>query len=161
MKNTLTSELQALLNDSHNTKVLVTVDDDGAAYPAVKSSLHIGEHEDGNIVYFEFLESSKTNRYLTKALWFNKKVRIVVFTKDEKTFVITALPVRAIANGKIFQTYYERVQKQFGDTDLSTVWVLQPVSVSEQRLRERIAEESANRPYFQHLDRLEKREEAV
>jgi hypothetical protein len=143
-----------LLDDEKNIKILVTIDDEGIPHPVVKESLH----SDGdNIVYTEYLESSHTNRYLTKSLWFNKKVSILIITPDEKSYAVTALPVRAIISGKIFQKYYEEVRQKTG-FDLSTVWILKPLQIIDETLQERIARESESRSYFLHLDRIAKKE---
>jgi hypothetical protein len=88
-------------------------------------------------------------------------VSILVVTPDAKSYAISALSVRAIVNGKDFQHYYELAQKQYGDIDLSTVWILKPVSIIEQTLQVRVEEEAKKRPYFQHLDRLAKNREAL
>ena len=147
------NEILKLINEKESVKILVTVDENGLPHPVVKDSLHSdGEH----IIYTEFIESSKTNRYMTKSLWFDKPVSILLISADERSFLITAQPHRAIVNGKEFQKYYEAVQKQYSDFDLSTVWVLKPLEIIEQSLRKRVDEENVKRPYFLHLDRLAK-----
>ncbi|MDR1614495.1 MAG: hypothetical protein LBS26_02895 [Campylobacteraceae bacterium] len=146
-------EILELLNDTKSIKILVSIDDEGLAHPVVKDSLR---YEDDGIVYTEFLESSNTNRFLTKALWFDKKVSILLLTEDKRSFKITAQPVKAIVNGKIFQRYYEEVLNKFKDFDLSTVWVFKPLEITEQTLQKRVDEEKRDRPYFLHLDRLAK-----
>jgi hypothetical protein len=147
------NEVLELLNNEKTVKILVTVDDGGIPHPVVKSSLY----SDGtHILYLEFLESSRTNRYMTRSLWFDKPVSILLVTPEEKSWKITALPLRAIVNGKTFQQYYELAQEKYGGFDLSTVWILKPLEIFEETLRERAAEESKNRPYFLHLDRLAK-----
>jgi hypothetical protein len=147
------NEVLNLLNNEDTVKILVTVDDVGTPHPVVKNSLR---NEGGTITYIEFLESSRTNRYMTKSLWFNKSVSILILTPDEKSWEITALPARAIVNGKIFQRYYEEAQKKYDGLDIATVWILQPLEIREGTLQKRVAEESQNRPYFLHLDRLAK-----
>jgi hypothetical protein len=98
---------------------------------------------------------------MTKSLWFDKPVSILLVTPDEKSWKITALPVRSIVNGKIFQTYYELAREKYGGFDLSTVWILKPLKIIEETLRERAAEESKNRSYFLHLDRLAKNKQGA
>ncbi|MDR1976327.1 MAG: hypothetical protein LBQ18_04990 [Campylobacteraceae bacterium] len=149
------NEILELLNDSKSVKILISTDSEGAPHPAIKSSL---KSEGGEIIYTEFLESSDTNRYLTKSLWFDKKVTVFLISHDGRTFKITVKPVRAIVNGKVFQRYYEEVQKKYGDFDLSTVWILKPLVIREQTLQKRVEEEAKGRPYFLHLDRLAKKE---
>jgi monomeric isocitrate dehydrogenase len=146
-------EILELLNDPKSVKILVSVDDEGLAHPVVKESLR---SENDDIVYTEFLESSNTNRFLTKALWFDKRVVILLITHNKRNFKITVKPVKAIVSGKVFQKYYEEVQNKFKDFDLSTVWVFKPLEISEQTLQKRVDEETRERPYFLHLDRLAK-----
>jgi hypothetical protein len=146
-------EVLELLNEAGSVKILVTTGDDGLPHPVVKASLR---SEGGDILYFEFLESSRTNRYMTRALWFDKTVRVLVLTPGEKSFSLSARPLRAIVNGKDFQRYYEEVQKRWG-FDLAAVWILRPEGAVEKTLRKRIAEETAARPYFVHLDRIAKK----
>jgi monomeric isocitrate dehydrogenase len=146
-------DILELLNDEKSVKILVSVDDEGLPHPVVKESLR---YENGDIIHTEFLESSNTNRFLTKALWFDKKVVILLLDSDKRSFKITAQPVRAIVNGKLFQKYYEEVQNRFKDFDLSTVWVFKPLEIKEQTLQKRVDEETHARPYFLHLDRLAK-----
>ena len=93
---------------------------------------------------------------MTKSLWFNRAVTILMLTPDGKSWKITALPVQAIVNGKIFQRYYEEAQKKYNGLDIATVWVLRPLEIREETLQKRAEEESQNRPYFLHLDRLAK-----
>jgi len=143
-----------LLDDEKNIKILVTTDDEGVPHPVVKESLR----SDGDsIIYTEYLESSRANRYLTRDLWFNKKVRILILTPEKKSYAVTALPIRAIISGKIFQAYYEEVQRKTG-FDLSTVWVLKPLQIIDETLQQRITGESESRSYFLHLDRIAKKE---
>jgi hypothetical protein len=152
MGNEILDEVLALLNDVNCTKILCCADDEGCPHPVAKDSLR----SDGkNILYFEFIESSKTNRYMTRSLWFDKKVSVLIITPDKKSFSIMARPVRAIVSGKDFQGFYREAAEKYG-IDLSTVWVLKPEKTAEQSLQKRIAEELERRPYFIHLDRLKK-----
>lgn len=148
------NEVLALLNDSECVKILCCVDEDGTPRSSVKDSLRsAGE----NILYFEFIESSKTNRCMTRALWFDKKVSVLLLTPDKKSFLITARPARVLVSGKDFQAFYHEVSKKYGGLDLSAVWILKPEKITEQTLQKRIEQEAAERPYFVHLDRLGQR----
>jgi hypothetical protein len=151
MGNEILEQAKKLLNNEESVKILVTFGEEGAPHPVVKSSLR---SEGDSIVYTEFIESSLTNRSMTRSLWFDKTVAILVLGPDGTSYRITALPVRAIVSGKTFQRYYEEARKKYGDFDLATVWVLKPLEIHEQTLRTKAAEESKNRPYFLHLDRL-------
>jgi hypothetical protein len=140
------------LKKSGAIKIVSAVDENGAPHLSAKDSLHC---EGDFIVYSEYIESSKTNRAMTKALWFDKKVSVLILTQDNKSYEITAIPVRAIVAGKDFQKYYAAAQKDLG-ADLSSVWILKPVGVTDKTLQTRIAEELTQRTHFNHLDRLAK-----
>ena len=151
-------EILELINNKETVKILVTIDADGLSHPVVKHSLHSdGEH----IIYTEFLESSNTNRNMTRSLWFDTPVSLLLLGADNQSYKIKAQPVRALVSGKKFQKYYEQVQKEFFSADLSTVWFLKPLEITNQSFAVRSEEESINRPYFLHLDRLAKKEEGV
>ncbi|MDR2111597.1 MAG: hypothetical protein LBQ62_00595 [Candidatus Accumulibacter sp.] len=150
------NEILELLNDEASVKILVTVDEHGLPHPAVKSSLR---YCGGEVIYLEYLESSRTNRGMTRSLWYEKDVVILLARPGEKSFVIVAHPVRALVCGKEFQRYYEEVQRERGDFDLAAVWIMKPLAVTDQSLDVRVAEETARHPHFMHLDRLAKYKE--
>jgi hypothetical protein len=81
------NEVLTLLNNKDTVKILVTVDDGKTSHPAVKDSIR-GKGD--TITYMEFLESSRANRYMTKSLWFNRTVSILVLAPGEKSWEITA-----------------------------------------------------------------------
>jgi hypothetical protein len=147
------NEVLELLNHPDCTKILCCVDDEGRPHPVVKDSL---QSDGKNILYLEFIESSNTNRYMTRALWFDKKVSVLLVTPDKKSFLIGARPVRALVSGKDFQVFYQQAAEKYGSRDLSTVWILKPEEITDQSLQKRLEEEAAARPYFIHLDRLKK-----
>jgi hypothetical protein len=151
------NEVLGRLNEAETLKILVTLDDEGVPHPTVKSSLR---SDGADILYSEYLESSRTNRYMTRSLWFNRNVSILIVTADQKSYTITARPVRAIISGKIFQRYYEETLEKTG-LDLASVWILKPLNIINETLSERVAEEAEKRPYFVHLDRLAKNTEEV
>jgi hypothetical protein len=97
-----------------------------------------------------------SNHFLNRALWFNKKVSILLITSNKRSFKIIAQPTKAIVSGKVFQKYHEEVQNRNKNFDLSTVWIFKPLEIVEQTLLKRVEEESCKRPYFVHLDRLAK-----
>jgi hypothetical protein len=150
------NEVLDLLNDEECVKILCCADDAGTPHPVVKDSLR---SEGGNILYLEFIESSRTNRYMTKALWFDRTVTVLIVTSDKRSFSVTARPVRALVCGKEFQAFYREAKQKYGGLDLSTVWILKPEEITEQTLRKRVDEETTKRPYFVHLDRLKKEQE--
>ncbi|MDR2789113.1 MAG: hypothetical protein LBD06_12375 [Candidatus Accumulibacter sp.] len=146
----LTVDVLRCLDDERTIKIVVTSDDDGVPHPAVKESLRA---EEGHLVYLDFIESSRSNRHMTKALWFDGKISVLLLTADRRSFRIIARPLRAVTNTKRFEGYYREAKEKYG-LDLATAWILQPLEMSEGTLRKRVGEEAQRRAYFNHLDRL-------
>jgi hypothetical protein len=146
----LTEEVLRYLDDERTIKIVVTADDDGAPHPAVKQSLRA---EDGHLVYLDFIESSRTNRYMTAALWFDRKASVLILTADRRSFKIRVRPYRAVTNTRRFEGYYREAKEKYG-LDLAVAWILEPLETSEETLEKRVEEEAQRRSYFKHLDRL-------
>jgi hypothetical protein len=142
------------LNDADALKVLVTLDENGVPHPTPKGSIHWnGEH----IVSWEILESSHSNRNLTRSIWFDKPVTILLVTADKQAYKIAAKTARNIVAGKEFTRHYEEAEKRHG-RGIAGVWLYDPVEITDQSARTRIAEEQAAHPYFTHLDQLAKKD---
>jgi hypothetical protein len=148
----LSEEVVSLLNDTRNKKVLASVDNEGTPHIVFKNSLRVDS--EGNIRYFELLETSVTNRNLTNSLWFRRPVSINVLTEDNRSYQIKGIPVRAIICGREFQDAYIAVQAALGETaDLSTVWVIEPGEIREETPQVRRKEHNEKYPLVGHLDR--------
>ncbi|MDR2051414.1 MAG: hypothetical protein LBQ63_06565 [Deltaproteobacteria bacterium] len=132
-------------------KILVTTDGEGTPHAAVKQSL---SHEGGEVIYWELFEHSVTNRNLTADLWYDRQVSILLFTPDERSFVVRARPRYSFISGRIFKRHYERARACYGNVDLACVWFLRPEGTEERTLALRLREEKRLHPYFNHLDRL-------
>jgi hypothetical protein len=146
----LTADVLRCLDDEGTIKIVVAVDDEGVPHPAVKQSLRA---EEGHLVYLDFIESSRANRCMTGALWFERKISVLLLTADRRSFRIKARPVRAVTSTKRFEGYYREAKEKYG-LDLAAAWMLEPLEISEGTLQKRIEEEGRRRPYFEHLDRL-------
>jgi len=151
----LNEEVKELLQDKDTLKVLATTGENGIPHVVIKQTLHLGE--DGNLVYLELIESSRTNKNLVRAIWFDRKVALALKGKDGESWQITGKPVKAHVTGPIFQKHYVSVRERLGDVDLATVWVIEPEEVTDQSFSARRKEEEALHPTFAHLDRLAKR----
>lgn len=150
----LDSEIAALLNEKETVKVLATVDQAGNPHAVLKQTLHVDAA--GNLVYLELLESSQTNKNLLRSLWFKRQVAVTIKTQDNRSYQITGTPVKALVAGPKFQEYYVSVRQQLGDTDLATVWIIEPEQVYDQTFSVRGEQEKQAHPNFIHLDRLAK-----
>lgn len=150
----LVKEVIELLEDKETVKVLATVDEKGVPHAVIKQSLHLGE--DGNLVYLELLESSRTNKNLVRSIWFNRKVSVILKGKDLSSYQIIGNPVKAIITGPIFQKQYTWIREQLGDVDLAAVWIIAPEEIYNQTFSVRKGQEEVAHPNFIHLDRLAK-----
>lgn len=143
----LSQELLELIHDRSATKVIATLDELGAPYAVASPFLQLGE--DGQLVHLELLEKSETNRNLLRSLWYEKKIVISV-----GNFVIRAVPVKAHICGPLFRQYYEQVRSVIDDADLSTVWLIEPQEVIDEKYATRKQHEEEQFPFSVHLDRL-------
>lgn len=150
----LGEEVIRLLHNEDTIKVLATTDEFGEPHATVKQNLHLGE--DGNLLFLELLESSQNSKNLIRSLWFKRKVAITLKSKEGTAYQIKGTPVKSIVNGPVFQQYYVNIRKKKQDADLAAVWVVEPESVENLTYFVNKAKEEAERPYFQHLDRLRK-----
>lgn len=149
----LSDELVSLLHDRETIKLLATTDESGTPHVVAKDSIHISE--DGTIHYLEHLESSRTNHNLVRAIWFDRRVSIVIIGTHQ-SFQIKGRPLEVHITGPLFQKHYAEVRHRLGDVDLSGVWVIEPLEVINENPEIRRQEEEKRRPFFRHLDRLAK-----
>lgn len=149
----LTQELKDIINDPNSKKVLATIDRDGNPHVVFKGSLHVNEA--GYLEYFEFIESSQTNKNMVHSIWFHKTVAINILN-GSKSYQIKGIPYRAIIAGREFEEAYHKVQEKYGDekVDLSTVWLIEPAEVFEESFEKRRKEEEEAHPILRHLDLL-------
>ncbi|TBW36263.1 hypothetical protein EYW49_14245 [Siculibacillus lacustris] len=130
----------------------MTTDEDGTPRPAVSDFIAPGDG--GTLLYFEPLESSKTQRNLTRAIWFDRPVSVVVVAADGRRFTARGRPQRAVIAGPRFQAHYAAFRADRGDVDLAAVWVIDVTGVEGLDLGADIATEERERPFFRHLDRI-------
>ncbi|MDR0563553.1 MAG: pyridoxamine 5'-phosphate oxidase family protein [Azoarcus sp.] len=142
------------LNEPDAIKILVTLDEQGTPHPTPKGSLH---WDGERIVSWEILESSRTNRNLTRAIWFEKPIAILLLTSKKQAYKIAAKPIRNVVAGKEFTRYYEEAQQRRGRA-IAGVWFFEPTGITDQTPATRIAQEQKAHPYFVHLDQLAAKE---
>ncbi|MDR0663990.1 MAG: hypothetical protein LBF86_00490 [Helicobacteraceae bacterium] len=151
----LLQEALSRFNEEGAIKVLTTLDENGAPHSVCKGSLRWS----GELIEsWEILESSETNRNLTRAIWFDKPIAILLITPDKKTYQFSVKASRNIVSGKEFTRAYEAAQERYGGRAIAGVWRYEIVSVKDETPSTRIAEEQAARPYFVHLDQLAKKD---
>lgn len=151
----LEQKVVELLNDVNSVKVLATTDKEGSPHVTFKNSIRA--REDGYIQYWELIETSKTNKNMVNSIWFHKQVAINVYA-DGVSYQIKGIPYKAIISGKEFEEAYKQVRERFKDGDLSTVWLIEPLQITEETFQKRKAQEEEQHPILKHLDRLLEKE---
>jgi hypothetical protein len=149
----LSDQARDLLARPDTIKVLASVDVAGVPHVTFKQSLAL--NEEGQLQYWEILESSQTNKNLTVSIWFQKPVAISLLGADHSSRQIKGVARRAIISGPQFEKTYQQVRESLGpQADLSTIWIIDPLEEREETLSVRIAEERRDFPLIGHLDRF-------
>jgi hypothetical protein len=117
-----------------------------------KGSIHV--NDEGNIVLYELLESSRNGQNLVYSIWFDKKVVISILDEEKNSYEILGHPARCITCGKEFEEVYKKLRKERGDIDLAAIWVIEPDEVQNESFPVRKKEEETEYPIICHLDRL-------
>jgi hypothetical protein len=152
-KMVIDDELKNIINDKNSLKVIASESADGELHVVYKQSLHATD--DGQLEFYEIMESSQNNKNMVNSIWFDKPIALNILSSDRRSFEIKALAVKAYVAGTYFEEKYREVTDN-GHYDLSTVWRLEPLEVKEKTYAVRVLEEEANHPHFRHLDQLKK-----
>ena len=155
MSDRVKQEALEALSDQTSLKILATIDDQGAPHLTPKGSLRV---EGDQLLHWEILESSNTNRNLTRSIWFDKPVSALVITTDRRAFRFALKPIRNVVSGKLFTKHYEEAAAKFNGRGIAGVWIYEILSIADQSAKTRIAEETALHPYFMHLDQIAKKD---
>lgn len=148
----LNNEVVDLLKRDDSIKVLATVGEQGHPHAAAKPFFRVDD--DGNLLYLELVESSRTQKNLVRSIWFDQKVSVSVSDNKGHSWQIKGKPVKTHITGPLFLEHYREVRRQLGNVDLSAVWVIEPEEVINENIFARQAEEERAHPLFTHLDRL-------
>jgi len=152
MATKLNKEIIALFSSDDSTKVLATVNEQGYPHAAAKPFIRVDD--DGNLLYLELVESSRTQKNLVRSIWFDQKVSVSVSDRTGQSWQIKGKPIKTLITGPVFLHHYRDVRRILGDVDLSAVWVIEPEEVINENILVRHTEEEAAHPLFRHLDRL-------
>ena len=149
--NLLSKEIENAVNEPESLKCMASVSADGELHLVYKQSLHV--NEDGNLEFYEYIESSQNNKNMVNSIWFDQPVVVNVLTADKRSFEIKGIAKQALIAGAKFERIY-RQEIEKGREDLSTVWIIEIQKISEKTLKKRIVEETEKHPHFRHLDQL-------
>lgn len=151
MSNLLSKEIETAVNAPESLKCIASISADGELHLVYKQSLHV--NEDGNLEFYEYIESSRNNKNMVNSIWFDQPVVVNVLTEDRRSFEIKGTAKQALIAGAKFERIY-RQEIEKGREDLSTVWIIEIQEISEKTLKKRITEETEKHPHFRHLDQL-------
>lgn len=152
MSEILSKEIIDIINEKDTRKVLATIDKNGIPHVVFKGSIHVNDAQ--NLVLYEILESSATNRNLVYSIWFDKLVAVNILSKDGISYEIIGKPVRSITAGQEFEQTYVAVREKLGDVELAAIWVIEPIAVRDENLRSRFLKQEEEYPILKHLDRV-------
>lgn len=148
----ISKELADRINSPSSVKVIGTIGKNGIPHVVFKGSIHV--NEEGQLVLYEILESSRNGQNLVYSIWFDKKVVISVLDQGQNSYEIVGHPARCISCGKEFEKVYKEVRAKKGDIDLSAIWIIEPEEVRNETFDVRRQEEENSFPIVKHLDRL-------
>ena len=146
-------KLKQDINSPASLKSVTAVLKSGIPHTVYKSSLHVDE--DGNLAFFDILESSKINEALVYSIWFDRYVTINILTEDKRSFEIIGKPKESITQGKQFEEVYKDLKHTKGN-DLNAIWVIEPLEVREETFTVRKEQQERDFPFLKHLDRATK-----
>lgn len=149
--NLLSKEIENAVNAPESLKCIASISADGELHLVYKQSLHV--NEDGNLEFYEYIESSQNNKNMVNSIWFDQPVVVNVLTEEKRSFEIKGIAKQALIAGAKFERIY-RQEIEKGREDLSTVWIIEIQKISEKTLKKRIEEETEKHPHFRHLDQL-------
>lgn len=149
----LTDTLKADINSAASLKSVTAVSKSGVPHTVYKGSLHV--NGDGNLEFYDILESSKINENLVYAIWFEKYVTVNILTEDKRSFEIIGRPIQSITQGRYFEEVYKSL-KQTRDNDLNAIWIIEPLQIREETFVVRKEQQEKEYPFLKHLDRAKK-----
>lgn len=152
MAGILTEEIKAAIADKDTLKSIATVDKNGIPHVVYKGSLHVDA--DGNLEFYDLLESSKINQNLVYAIWFGKKVAVQILTSDKKSYEIIGSPVKSVTSGREFEEVYKKLLERNPEGDLNAIWTIAPESIREETFSVRVQESARDYPVLGHLDKF-------
>lgn len=152
----LTDDVVEAINNPNSIKVLASVDRHGNIHNVCKGS--IMTTDEGQIKFWELLESSQSNKNLTYALWFNKEVSINVITEDRRSYQIKGIPRKNLNAGREYEENYVKAQEKNAKNDLAAVYYIEPTNIQEESYLVRLEEEQKKHPLYIHLDRVAKKD---
>jgi hypothetical protein len=150
----LSEDLRKALRDPASFKAIASVNREGEPHVVFKEAISL-DSEGCNLQCLELLETSHTNKNLTLSMWFKKKIAVNVLHPEGRSWQIKGFPIKVHISGPLFEEQYIAVRKRYGpETDLSAVWIIEPLEEKEQTYFVRLHDERLRYPMIGHLDRF-------
>lgn len=150
-KKEINDEIKELIKNPSTIKVLATKDKNGEVHAVFKGS--IGINDEGNLYVYEIMESSQTQRNLTYALWFNKRVSVLLKGEDGTSYQIKGYPYYDHTCGPLFEETYKQLIERDEELDLAGIWEIIPDEIREETFKKRLKQERETLPILGHLDK--------
>lgn len=147
----LNEHIRSILSEPETLKLLATVSPDGIPHAAFKGTLRA---EGDELVYYDLLQSSDTNKNLVHAIWYDRTVSVTILSKNREVYQILGKPDRCITAGREFEDTYRALNKKFGDTDLNAIWYIRPEKIRDNSLKARREFEKENFDILTRLDSI-------
>lgn len=144
-------KLKQIINDKTSLKVIASQSVDGELHVVYKQSLHVIDED--LLEFYEIIESSQNNKNMVNSIWYDVPVAINVLSKDGKSFEIKGVAYKAHVAGKYFEEKYVSLVDK-GYYDLSTVWQIKVLEISEKTFKVKEQEAIEQHPSYRHLDQL-------
>lgn len=149
----ISDTLKKVLENEQLVRVIISNGKEGKVHGSRIHKLSVLDN--GSILYFEYLESSLTNKNLIYSLWFDKEIEIFAEDEASHSFIVRGIPKKALIEGALFEAEYRKVQEKFnGQVDLSAIWEIEVIGVMNTDLLELSRKEQEAYPMIQHLDRI-------
>jgi len=147
----ISKELIEIINTRAVFKALASIDKNGRPHVVFKGSLHA--NEEGLLVYYELLESSRSNQNLVHSIWFDKYVAVNVVTQEGESYEILCKPKRSLTSGREFEKAYTDLIEKRPNDDLGAIWILEPYEVTNETYAVRKKEQNDTYPIIDHIDK--------
>ena len=135
-----------LINNPKAVKAVSTIGEDGIPHTVFKQSMRF--LEDGNIVFLEMIENSRTSKNILTLINVDedKKLPLISISllDPEKSisYEIKCKFDQFVLQGPLWRSFLKETWKMFPDIDPVGVWVFEPVEVNNQGLYARVEEEA-------------------
>ena len=147
----ITDKQKTVIEDKGSYKSVASVSKNGNI--ELTGYRYTGVDDNGNLLIYQLLQTSQSNRNLTYALWFNKEVTIHFSGSGSEEFTVRGIPVRNIVAGPFFEKKYIELNDEDFENDLVSIYVIEPSEISENNYEVLRQKERSEWGILGHMDR--------